>query len=181
MRRTLVLIALLCLAAPASALASPSQLIRDCTTHGTLTKQYSQKEYQQALAQLPSDIDEYTNCRDVIRRAMLAAAGSGGGGRHGGPGAGAGSGGGIVPLADPLETASPADRAAVEKAQTSGHLPLRIGDRLVTPGVSGFAARAARASLPAPMIAALAAAGAALLVALAAGTRRLVLARRAQP
>ena len=61
------------LAAPA--MASPTSVIRDCSEDGVLNGKYSQSELDGALEQLPSDLDEYTDCRAVIRRAQLGAAG----------------------------------------------------------------------------------------------------------
>ncbi|HVW19512.1 MAG TPA: hypothetical protein VHB30_14815 [Solirubrobacteraceae bacterium] len=64
--------AALCLVVPATAFASGDDVIQDCSDHGKLTKTYSQKDYADALAHLPTDIDEYTDCRDLISRARLA-------------------------------------------------------------------------------------------------------------
>ena len=58
------------------AAASGGDVIADCTKHGTLTKHYSQKEYRQALASLPADVDEYGDCRNVIKDAQVASAAS---------------------------------------------------------------------------------------------------------
>ena len=52
------------------ALASGADVIRDCNDHGHLTKTYSQKEYRQALAQMPADIRQYTDCESIIKRAQ---------------------------------------------------------------------------------------------------------------
>src|SRR3954465_12946095 len=95
MRRLLpLLIALLSLPA-AAALASGGKVIRDCTDDGRLQGHYSQKDLRDALSSLPSDIDEYTDRRDVIRRAAFGGAGgSGGGGKGGSGGTGGGGGGG---------------------------------------------------------------------------------------
>ena len=62
------------LAAPAG--ASPAGVIRDCSEDGVLNGKYSQSELDGSLEQLPSDLDEYTDCRAVIRRAQLGSAGS---------------------------------------------------------------------------------------------------------
>ena len=50
-------------------------MIRDCSEDGVLNGKYSQSELDGALEQLPSDLDEYTDCRAVIRRAQLGSAG----------------------------------------------------------------------------------------------------------
>jgi hypothetical protein len=60
----------------AEAAASGGDVIADCTKHGTLTKHYSQREYRQALASLPADVDEYGDCRNVIKDAQVAGAAS---------------------------------------------------------------------------------------------------------
>jgi hypothetical protein len=87
------------LALPAAALAAGRDVIRDCTDDEKFSKTYTQKEYRDALANLSTDTDEYTNCRAVIRRAQLAAAAAaktpkGGGSGGGGANAGGGGGGG---------------------------------------------------------------------------------------
>jgi hypothetical protein len=72
-----VLIAsVLALATAAAAPASPTSVIRDCSEDGVLNGKYSQSELDGALEQLPSDLDEYTDCRSVIRRAQLGSAGN---------------------------------------------------------------------------------------------------------
>src|SRR3954468_4538273 len=83
--RTIALVVLLALGLPAAAQASGDDVISDCTKHGTLTRTYPQKDYKNALAHLPADVDEYGDCRNVIRDAQLAGAtkGSGGGGGGG--------------------------------------------------------------------------------------------------
>ena len=70
----LALLLVAVLAAPA--LASPTSVIRDCSEDGVLNGKYSQSELDGALEQLPSDLDEYTDCRSVIRRAQLGSASS---------------------------------------------------------------------------------------------------------
>jgi hypothetical protein len=74
----------LCVFLPvADAAASGSDVIDDCTQHGTLTKRYSQKEYRQALASLPADVDEYGDCRNIIKDAQVAGAATAGGSKKG--------------------------------------------------------------------------------------------------
>jgi hypothetical protein len=69
-----LLVCLVAVAAPAPALASSASVIRDCSEDGILNGKYSQSELDGALEQLPSDLDEYTDCRSVIRRAQLGSA-----------------------------------------------------------------------------------------------------------
>jgi hypothetical protein len=82
----LVVVVLSPLLVAGDAEASSGDVIDDCTKHGTLTKRYSQRDYRQALSQLPADVDEYGNCRDVIHNAQVAGAGNRGGGGAGGGG-----------------------------------------------------------------------------------------------
>jgi hypothetical protein len=72
-------------AAPAS--AKLTQAVQDCNAHGQLTQAYSEGQLRSALNTMPSDVKEYTDCYDVIQRALLADIGkikSGGGGGGGG-------------------------------------------------------------------------------------------------
>ena len=70
MRRLLLTAVLGCLLLPAAAWASGEAVIKDCTDDGVIQGHYSQQDYKNALANLPTDVDEYTDCRDVIKRAQ---------------------------------------------------------------------------------------------------------------
>ena len=74
-RTSLALVAVLVLGLPTAALASGNDVIRDCAQDGHLDKHYSQKELESAERNLPSDIDEYTDCRSAIRAAMTGGSG----------------------------------------------------------------------------------------------------------
>lgn len=63
------------LAVPAMA-ASGSAAVTDCNAHGRLTRTYTPQELQTALSTMPADIKEYTDCYDVIQRALVAEVGS---------------------------------------------------------------------------------------------------------
>ena len=106
MRRTLTalltLVALASAAAPAA--ANSKAILRDCQD-GAIEGKYTQKQYSEALRTIGTDVDEYTDCRDVISRARLAA--FGGGGAGGGGAADGGAGGGATPGA----TTPPAPRS----------------------------------------------------------------------
>lgn len=75
----LLLLALLVAAAlPSGALAQGGEeVIRDCAQDGDLDGDYSQDELDDAYENMPSDIDEYSNCREVIERAREGSRGSG--------------------------------------------------------------------------------------------------------
>src|SRR4051794_24783267 len=79
LRTLLAITAVLVLGVPAAAQADGSAVIRDCAQDGQLNKHYSQKDLQDAYDNLPSDIDEYTDCRSVIRSAMGGGNGNTGG------------------------------------------------------------------------------------------------------
>jgi hypothetical protein len=59
-------------AAAASASASPSGVLSDCNYHAQLTQRYSAGDLQGALSTMGADQKEYTDCYDVIQRALLA-------------------------------------------------------------------------------------------------------------
>jgi len=141
MRTTLIaLMTLLALAAgAASATASGRDVIDDCSDDEVLSKRYTQKEYRDALRQIPGDFDQYGNCRDIIARAQDAAAtkggskqggssqgdsaggGTPGGGTSGGgtPGGQAAAGPSVQPAKDQLAAASAEDQAAAREAARS--------------------------------------------------------------
>jgi hypothetical protein len=59
------------MAAAAAAGGTAAQAITDCNDHGTLTQTYSTSALRQALAQMPVDVKEYTDCYDVIERQLF--------------------------------------------------------------------------------------------------------------
>jgi hypothetical protein len=176
MRRLLLTAVLGCLLLPAAASASGEAVIKDCTDDGVIEGHYSQQDYKSALANLPTDVDEYTNCRDVIKRAQLGATGGG----SSGPGAPGAPGGGTPTGGDPLATATPAEKAALAAAQANGgSKPLLIGGKLVQPGKLGFGGLGSPTTLPASLIAVLVALGIAAAAAGGMYVRNRVIARRA--
>jgi hypothetical protein len=187
LRIATVLALVAALAVPALAHASGSDVVKDCNDHGALTRSYSQKDYSDALAHMPTDVDEYTDCRAIIRRAQLSggAGGGGGGGGTGGsagaPGGGTGGDGGASGgggFADPLQTATPQERASFAKAVVAGAVPVTLDGRPVTPGSLGGADGTSLSDLPTPLLVVLALLAAGGLGATGLGTRRLVLGRR---
>ena len=150
-RNTLVLLAALgALALPASALASPGQVIRDCAEDGSLDRKYSNSDLKKARKKLPSDLDEYSDCREVIGAAIDRSPDGGG---SGGPG---GSGGAGAPSAP-----TPEDQAALEDLRSGKEPPsVKIGGEEVEPGKSGlFDLASARQEIPTPLLLALIALG----------------------
>jgi hypothetical protein len=134
--------ALACCATPAASLASSADVIRDCSADGVLNGHYSQGELQGALHSLPSDLDEYTDCRSVIRQATLSKAGGKGGSN---PGA-------AITKVNSSATATPSEQRRVDSAARAAG-PVKIGDEVVTPGDAGFLAAAFKSHVPSLMLA----------------------------
>jgi hypothetical protein len=135
-----------------SALASPQAVIRDCANDGKLDQHYSLSDLKKAEKKLPTDVDEYTNCRDVINQAEVSGSGpkSHGATNSPGPGAGGGNGGGGGP--------SPGDAQALKQATGQGGKPpsLSLHGEKVVPGSGGvFKTASAANTLPVPVLLAL--------------------------
>jgi hypothetical protein len=118
---------LLALTHVAPAHASPASVIRDCSEDGVLNGKYSQSELDGALEQLPSDLDEYTDCRAVIRSAQLGSAGR----KHR-----AARGASAAERVDAGAPASNDEQKEIADAAGSGDA-VRIGGAGVRPGQSG--------------------------------------------
>jgi len=118
-----------------------STIIERCT-HGQSLAGFKRSAYTKALRELPTDVSEYSDCEELIRKAALAAAGIGGGG---GPGAGA--------IAPP----TPAEQAVLTHAARAHPAPVRVGKSTELPGVVPVSIASALNSLPTPLIALLAA------------------------
>ena len=139
--------ALLALASPAAARADVGATIIERCTHGQSLGGFSQQDYQRALQELPTEVEEYSECGNLIRRAQLAAAGVGGG-----PGAGAGAGRGAA-VATPL---TPAERTALRQIAKTGSAPQVIGNEVIYPGVVHTGVASALSTLPNSLLALLA-------------------------
>jgi hypothetical protein len=168
-RHLLLLGALIVLALPwgeASA-ATPFQVIKDCNQDGVLNGKYSNRELREALDNLPTDIDEYSDCRDVINAAITSGAGReserrpGGGGGGGAPGGGGdprGGGGGSPAVVTPEEQAArqqdQEDLAAVTSPEGRDDRPaIDVGGETVKPGSNGlFDLASASNSVPLPLL-----------------------------
>ena len=152
------------LLAPALARASGDAVIKDCTHNGSLTKTYSQKDYDEALANLPADVDEYGDCRQIIRDAQLAAAGGGGGSGSGPAGAIPG-----ISAAEATPKTAAEKQALAQATSSGGDTPVQIagvggGSQTLVPGASSFSSDGLRSGLPTPVIVVLALLGLAALV-----------------
>ena len=187
-----VLLALLAFAlAPAGALASGQDVIKDCTDDERIQGDYSQREYNEALDELPTDADGYTPCRDIIARARDAAASGGRAGSGGEPSPILGGSGGIplpgdagAPPAtgdsfnDSLFDSTPEEQDALRQVQ-GAEKPGVIEGTPLRPQVTGRAPTvAAISTLPTSVIALLVLTAAALAALGGTLVRRRVLARR---
>ncbi len=180
---------ILLLAAPTASAGTRENILRECQS-GAITGRYTPGQLQDARKNIPTDVDEYSDCRDVLARASLSgrSGGSGGGGLAGGGGVSGGGGGGGGAANAPggvstgsgpvLYPAGKAEEKALAKARKGGGA-ISLGNERIVPGASGFAASAARNGLPTTVLIVL------VLVALCAAAagapmvRRRVLARRA--
>ena len=122
-----------------------TKIIERCT-HGQSISGFSQQDYRRALAELPTEVEEYSDCANLIRRAQLAAAGGGGSGSGGG-------GGGAAAIPTPL---SGPERSALNKVQKTGTGPVSVGGQVVHPGVVHANIASVFSSLPDPLLAILA-------------------------
>jgi hypothetical protein len=96
---SLVIVCAVSAAAPAVVAAqsggTASQAITDCNDHGTLTGHYSADVLRNALATMPADVREYTDCYDVIEKQLFAELGTSSSSGTGG--SGSSSGGSVLP------------------------------------------------------------------------------------
>jgi hypothetical protein len=126
------------LAAQASADVG-TKIIERCT-HGQSISGFSQQAYRRALQELPTEVEEYSDCANLIRRAQLAATTPG----SGGPG--------IVQAIPPSQK----EQKALNRARKAGAGPLRLSGQTIQPGVVHANVASAFSSLPDPLLAVLA-------------------------
>ena len=160
-----VLAAMAVLVLPPAAAAAPGDVVRDCAEDGSLDGSYSDADKRAALGQIPTDIDEYSDCRSVI-------SGSIGGDKAT---AGASSSGASAP-GTTAATPQARSKAAAQRARTVREARIRsarrareksLGARAVDPRDSGvFRAANTANGMPLPFTLALVALA---LIALAGG------------
>ena len=182
---------ILLLAVPTAGAGTRENILRECQG-GSITGKYTPGQLRDARKNIPTDIDEYSDCRDVLARAALSGrsgsptdgSGGGGGAVTGGGGGGLGGGGSIVSapggVASGGETLYPAGRQeekALETARKGG--AVSVGDEKIVPGAAGFAADAARNGLPTTLLVVMILLALCAAAAAAPVVHRRVLARRA--
>jgi hypothetical protein len=153
------------LVVPATAGASGRSVVRDCTDNGRIDSHHSQGDYKSALGGLPSDVDEYTDCRQIIEQAKrrdASSSGSAGSGSGGGGGFSGGGGGGISggfdsatppPASNFPATPSPSENSALAQAGAQGGGPVAVAGEPITPGGTGVTEAAFRHDVPGPLLA----------------------------
>jgi hypothetical protein len=169
-RHLLLLATLAALAVPGAAAASPGQVLADCNDDGALSRQYSNSDLRKAIDNMPTDLAEYSDCKEIIGAAITGGSDKGQG--RGSPGQGVGGAG----ASDAGEQAARAQDAKDLEAITSGaggsgsdRKPpkVQVGGESVEPGTNGlFDLSSASNQLPTPLLIALIAVG---LLALAGG------------
>src|SRR5215218_10966434 len=70
---------ILLLTAPTASAGVREKILRECQ-EGRITGNYTPGQLRDARKNIPTDIDEYSDCRDVLARAALAGRAGGGGG-----------------------------------------------------------------------------------------------------
>jgi hypothetical protein len=156
--KLIVCMSLLLLALPAMAQASSFDVVKDCQDNSHLDRKHSRKDLQNAQANLPTDVDEYGNCRELIAAALNAGVdkgkGRGGGGGHAG-----GSAAAAAKQSKHEAAAKAADAAALDKQK--GHKPrVSVGGKTVEPGDNGlFNLASANNGMPLPLLLGIIAAG----------------------
>ena len=166
----------LLLAAPAASAGVREKILRECQ-EGRITGSYTPGQLRDARKNIPTDIDEYSDCRDVLSRAGLSGRAGGGGTGGGGTAAPGGvlPGGGSGDLT--YANGEGEEKDLVDALETAPQGADVAGEHLV-PGASGLAADAARHGLPTTLLTALVLLGLCALAAAAPAVRRRVIARR---
>ena len=171
----------LLLAAPTASAGVREKILRECQD-GRITGDYSPAQLRDARKNIPTDIDEYSDCRDVLARAALAGRSSGGGG-NGGAGGGGGetaAPGGVLPGGgggSQVLTPDATEQSELDKARGSAASSFVDGERIV-PGATGLAADAARNGLPTSLLIVLVLLGVCGIVAAGPALHRRVRSRR---
>src|SRR4051812_36251998 len=140
-----LILLLAALVAPTASAGVREKILRECQ-EGRITGSYTPKQLRDARKHIPTDIDEYSDCRDVLSQAALT-------GRTGGAGAGGVVGsnapGGIQPYTgqSPLTASDPVETATLNSARLKSDKQ-SIGKASLVPGATGLAADAVRRGLP---------------------------------
>src|SRR4051794_5463507 len=97
MRRTILmalLAALLLTPAAHAADGTRGKILRDCQDDSVLNGSYTAEQMRDARNNIPAELDEYSDCRDVLTRAISDKTATSNGNSRGSTGTGTGGGGG---------------------------------------------------------------------------------------
>lgn len=156
--RNLLLLTLLgALALPALAHADPQ---RDCAGDGDLDKNYTNSQLRKALDDLDTGLDEYSNCREVIKAAIASGSdkrsnggGGGSGGGGGGSSGGGGGGGAVTPDEQQARANDNAELEALTGDSKNKEPEVIVGGEQVKPGSNGlFDLASASNDVPMPLL-----------------------------
>ena len=160
LRNLLLLTALGVLALPAVAKADP---VSDCAADGDLDKRYSNEQLRDALDNIPGDLDEYSNCREVFKGAISSGSdkrtdASGGG--SGGGGGSSGGGGSVSPEEQQAQVKDNAELEAITGDANDAKPQVKVGGEQLEPESDGlFDLASASNDVPTPLLVALIAIG----------------------
>jgi hypothetical protein len=149
--KLIVCVSLLVVALPAIAQASSFDVIKDCQDNSRLDRKHSKADLRNAQKNLPTDVDEYGDCRELIAAAL-----SSGSDKGKGRGSSGGSSGGasVSPAASARKhaaAAKAADSAALAKQGKKPHV--KVAGKDVQPGDNGlFNLASANNGLPLPLL-----------------------------
>jgi len=148
--RLLLLAVLAILALPGSAMANGP--IVDCSSDGDLDESWLNARLRRALDDLPTDLDEYSNCREILSGAI-----TGGSDKGGNRPAAAGPDGGALPPEEQAARAQDTEDLAAITSDPEGNPPsVEVGGEKVEPGSNGlFDLATASNDLPPPLLVAL--------------------------
>jgi hypothetical protein len=147
--RLLVLAVLAVMAMPGGAMAQNP--IGDCNNDGDLDHRYTNKQLRDAIEKLPTDLDEYTNCRELMTNAITSGSDRGGGRPT------TGADGSPLPAEEhAARTKDTEDLAAITADPEKTPPSVQVGDQKVEPGSNGlFDLASASNDLPVPLLVAL--------------------------
>ena len=169
---------ILLLAAPTASAGVREKILRECQ-EGRITGDYTPAQLRDARKNIPTDVDEYSDCRDVLARAALTGRSTGGGGGAGGGGATSAPGGVQASGSDALNyAANKGEERDLAKALSDAPMGADVGGDHIVPGASGLAVDAARHGLPTTLVGVLILLGLCAVAAAAPAIRRRVIGRR---
>jgi hypothetical protein len=136
------------MALPGTAMANP---LLDCNDDGDLDEKYSNSELRRAIENLPTDLDEYSNCREILTNAITS------GSDRGGNRPTIGADGSPLPADEQAaRTKDTEDLAAITADPEKSPPSVQVGDEEVEPGSNGlFDLASASNDLPVPLLVAL--------------------------